>query len=109
MTTRDRFLRRSAVVTVVGVAAIVGGGWSGELWSLGSTVDSSFDRLAQGVERDFTAMATALEPTASELAARPDIADGLSDARLFEVTRASLAGEDPEVSVTVPGLAVRRR
>ncbi len=101
MTTRDHSLRRSAVVTVVGVAAIVGGGWTGELWSLGSTVDSSFDRLAQGVERDFAAMATALETTASELAARPDIADGLSDARLFEVTRASRAGDDPEVSVTV--------
>ena len=101
MTTRNHFLRRAVLVTLVGVGAIVGGGWIGEVWYFGSTVDSSFDRLALGVARDFGAMATSLETTASRLAAGPDIADGLSRSRLFEVTRRSLAGDDPDVSVTI--------
>ena len=101
MTTRDHFLRRAVVVALVGFGGIVGGGWIVEMWSLGSTVESSFVRLARGVERDFATMASSLETTASTLAGRPDIADGLSRPRLFEVTRAALPEESSDVSVTI--------
>jgi len=101
MTTRNYFLRRAIVVALVGFGGIVGGGWIVEMWSLGSTVESSFVRLARGVERDFATMASSLETTASTLAGRPDIADGLSRPRLFEVTRAVLPEDDSDVSVTI--------
>ena len=101
MTTRDHFLRRAIVVAFVGFGGIIGGGWIVEMWSFGSTVESSFDRLARGVERDFATMASSLETTASMLAGRPDIADGLSRPRLFEVTRAALPEDDSDVSVTI--------
>ena len=101
MTTRDHFLRRAAVVALVGFGGIVGGGWIVEMWSFGSTVESSFVRLAREVERDFATMASSLETTASKLAGRPDIADGLSRSRLFELTRSALAEDASDVSVTV--------
>ena len=101
MTTRDHFLRRAAIVALVGLGGIVGGGWIVEMWSFGATAESSFVRLARGVERDFATMASSLETTASKLAGRPDIADGLSRPRLFEVTRAALPENDSAVSVTV--------
>ena len=101
MTAHDHFLRRAAVIALVGFGGIVGGGWIVEMWSFGSTVESSFVRLAREVERDFATMASSLETTASKLAGLPDIADGLSRPRLFELTRSALAEDDSDVSVTV--------